>query len=341
MTNKKLFSVIAILTLVLVVAGCSTTSDDNLTSNDEGQLALSVADAPVNDVESVYVTFKAVEVHNAEEDEWKVVNDFADEGGEKEFDLLELRFDDALLGQKQLPTGTYDQIRLIVAASENGNKGNGPDGGQSYVEFKDGSTTNLFIPSGTQTGLKIPHEFTIEEGVITRLVADISVKEIMHSAGQSGKIILNPTQAIDIIPTVISGNVSGRVFADVDGDGTFDEEEDGNLDEVLTTADYDVTVEAYQGGELVKSTVATSENLDTNDDGTIDKQAGSYLLRGLEQGDYTIKAKVMKENTDGDMVEVENSDGNPLYQLEAPQDITVKAEEEVSVDLKLTKNVIQ
>ena len=340
MTKKKLFSVIAILTLVLVVAGCSSTSDDSLTTSNDGELALSLADAPVNNVESVYVTFKEVQVHNTDEDEWQVVNDFSDEAdGEKKFDLLKLRFSEALLGQKELPTGSYDQIRLIVAATENG-KGNGPDSGKSYVEFKDGSTTNLFIPSGVQTGLKIPHEFTIEEGVITHLIADISVKEIMHSAGKSGKIILNPTQAIDIIPTIVSGNVTGRVFADVDGDGVFDEDEDGSLDEVLTDPNYDVTVEAYQGGELVKSTVTTIEDLDTDDDGTIDKKAGSYLLRGLEQGDYTIKAKVMTENSNEEMVEVLNSNDEPLYELEAAQDVTVEAKKDVTVDLKLNKNTV-
>ncbi|MBM7556675.1 DUF4382 domain-containing protein [Halanaerobacter jeridensis] len=338
MTKKQLFSVIAILTLVLVIAGCSSTSDDSLTTSNNGELALSLADAPVNNVESVYVTFKEVQVHNADKDEWQVVNDFSDEpNGEKEFDLLKLRFGEALLGQKELPTGSYDQIRLIVAATEN-SKGNGPDSGKSYVKFKDGSTTNLFIPSGVQTGLKIPHEFTIEEGVITHLIADISVKEIMHSAGKSGKIILNPTQAIDIIPTIVSGDVTGRVFADVDGDGVFDEDKDGSLDEVLTDPNYDVTVEAYQGGELVKSTVTTIGDLDTDEDGTINKKAGSYLLRGLEQGDYTIKAKVMTENSNEEMVEVLNSNDEPLYELETAQPVTVKAEKEVTVDLKLNKN---
>ena len=243
MKQKKLLPLLAILTLVLVISGCSSSgsssvTDDDLATNGDGFLSLSLADAPVNDVESVFVTFKEVQVCNAETEEWTVVNDFSDTGGAKEFDLLKLRFDEALLGEKKLPTGTYNQIRLIVATAEDdtvsstakdpgnnpnngsgdnsGNTNNGPNTGQSYVLFTDGSTSDLFIPSGTQSGLKIPHEFTIEEGAITDLVADISVKEMMHSAGRSGKIILNPTQAISVISTASSGNVTGRVFADVE-----------------------------------------------------------------------------------------------------------------------------
>jgi hypothetical protein len=231
----------------------------------------------------------------------------------------------------QLPEGSYDQIRLIVDAAEKDTNNNG----KSYIEYKNGDTTNLKIPSGMQTGLKIPHEFKIKSGVITRLIADISVKEMMHTAGNSGKVILHPTRSIDIIPTIVSGDVTGRVFADTNDDGTI------GSDEVLTDPNYDVNVKAYQDGDLIKSTVATIEDLDTDDDGTVDKAAGSYLLRGLEKGDYTIKAKVTEENADGEMVEATNSNGEALYQLPNPKTVTVKAKEETTINLKLNKNTVQ
>ncbi|MFO7820024.1 MAG: DUF4382 domain-containing protein, partial [Halanaerobacter sp.] len=111
MKQKKVLPLIAILALVLAIGGCSgsdssSVNDDDLTTDGDGFLSLSVADAPVNDVESVFVTFEEVQVCNAETEEWTVVNDFSDTGGAKEFDLLKLRFDEALLGEKELPAGT-------------------------------------------------------------------------------------------------------------------------------------------------------------------------------------------------------------------------------------------
>ena len=92
MTKKKIFSVIAILTLVLVVTGCSSTSDDDLTTSGDDNFMLSLADAPVNNIKEVNVTLKEVKVireKNGEEIK-ETITDF--NGGEKTFDLLNLRF---------------------------------------------------------------------------------------------------------------------------------------------------------------------------------------------------------------------------------------------------------
>ncbi|GAB6098366.1 hypothetical protein JCM16358_02450 [Halanaerocella petrolearia] len=335
---RKIISLILVISLGLLV-GCSSVTDDDLTSGDSGSLAMSISDAPVNDVESVFVSLEEVEVHNTDTG-WETVNDFESNDytdGELKVDLLQLRFDDKLLGQKSLPSGTYDQIRLIVAANENG-KSTGPNSGKSYVVYKDGSESDIFIPSGTQTGLKINHNFTIEESKITRLLLDSDVSKIMHTAGKSGKIILRPT-AIDIIDQVVSGDVEGRVLADVDGNGTVGTDE--------TISNYDVSVEVYDKGddptktEPIKSTVATVEDMDTDNDGTIDKKAGSYLLRGLTEGDYTIYAKVVTgedADRDGTIDQVLNSNNEPLYQLQTTQSVTVVAEDTTPVDtLKFDK----
>ncbi|OCL26615.1 hypothetical protein U472_11570 [Orenia metallireducens] len=320
MIKKKSFLLILLLSLALAITGCS--DEDSPLSSGSGELALSLADAPVNNVAEVNVTLSEVQVSRLEDGQeiWEIINDFADNGGEATFDLLTLRFDQELLGQEMLAVGHYNQIRLIVAADEQGKTGK--NSGKSYVVFNDGSTQPIKIPSGTETGLKINHDFTIEDGKITRLLLDADVSKIMHSAGNSGKIILRPT-AIKIIDQVISGGIKGRV-ADTTGQAIT-----GN----------DVLVEAWNGGTKVASTVATVEDIVDEDTGEVIKEAGSFLLRGLEEGTYTIKVKVVTGedlDQDGNPDEVLNTNGEVMYQQTNNITVDVIAEQVTP----LSKNII-
>ncbi|MFW6308857.1 MAG: DUF4382 domain-containing protein, partial [bacterium] len=295
--NKKVFLIIMVLALGIVLTGCEGLFTE---SDGSGTLALNIADRPVNNVEKVLVTIDEVQV-NREGESWETINDFEDEeGGEKEFDLMTLRFDKDLLGEELLPSGTYEQIRLIVAADEEGS--DPTEAGKSKVVYKDETTDddNIFIPSGTQTGLKINHNFEIQEDTITELTLDVNVSEMLHAAGNSGKIILKPT-AIDILDEIISGEVEGRVV-------------DHNGDPI---DDQDVIVEAInEDDEVAADTVATTEptyerdedgEIITDEDGNkvVDKPAGSFRLRGLpEDGIYSVDAYI------------EDEDGNKIYEAE-------------------------
>ncbi|MGM0411518.1 MAG: DUF4382 domain-containing protein, partial [Bacillota bacterium] len=163
MKFKKKFLIIAVLFLfTFTLAGCESLPG-NFSSDGSGELRMSIADKPVNDVKEVNVVLEKVEVHN-EEEGWITLNEFDVENGEGKFDLLKLRFDEELLGQEEMPAGKYDQIRLIVAADEEdkGKNGSNNYSGQSHVVYEeDDSKEGIFIPSGTQTGLKINHEFII------------------------------------------------------------------------------------------------------------------------------------------------------------------------------------
>ena len=140
-------------------------------------------------------------------------------------------------------------------------------------------------------------EFIIEDNEVKRLVLDNNVAEIMHSAGKSGKIILRPT-AIEVIDKLISGNIEGYVLADINDDGS---------NEVIT--EYDVIVEALNdNGEVVKTTVA-------------DNEEGKFLLRGLEEGEYTINAYAV-DNTE---------DKNKVYEL--PVTKNPGGEEEINISI--------
>ncbi len=280
---KKYILISFLLIVVLLFSACSSSNLSDSTNDGTGNFALFLADKPVNNVDKVLVTISEVQVKKTDT-QWETINDFADTGGELEIDLIQLRFNETLLGQQMLSAGDYEQIRLIVAADES-DAGNGNNSGKSKVVYNDGTPEEpIFIPSGTQTGLKISHNFTIQDGIITRLVLDADVSKIMHTAGD--KIILRST-AIDVIDKIMSGNIEGKVLAD-NGEGSY---------EAIT--DSDVVVEAWQNDEVIKSTVALAEDHteETIDGELITKLAGTFFLRGLPEGTYSLKAYVVNDES--------------------------------------------
>lgn len=278
---KKISVFVLVLIFLFALTGCDSLPGTS-TQDGSGELALNIADKPVNNVDKVLVTIKEVQVVK-EDSSVETINDFEDEeNNEKQFDLMTLRFDKELLGQKRLDAGLYNQIRLIVAANEQDK--NPTTMGKTKVVYKNGEEENIFIPSGTKTGLKINHNFEVREDAITELTLDVEVDKFMHEAGNSGKIILKPT-AISIIDEVVSGSILGKV---VDNEGN-------------AITDKDVKIEAYDSGndmattEPVKSTLATVEPTEKRD-------AGSFLIRNLKEGNYDLKAyTIVDEN--GEMVE--------------------------------------
>ncbi|MCK8817239.1 DUF4382 domain-containing protein [Natroniella sulfidigena] len=293
MFDKRITILIITLALGLILAGCSTSSSNG------GELALSLADAPVNEIAEVNVTLDEVQVKR-DGHSWETINDFNDQGGEFRINLLDLRFDEELLGQKMLESGNYNQIRLILADGNELTDDGELKSNVVYNEDLDQESEGLFVPSGEQTGLKINHNFTIEDGTITRLLLDADVREILNSRGNSNQgFSLKPT-AINVINQVVSGDIEGRVT-----------DEDGNA-----ITDQDVIVEAI-GTDI--STVATTEETETKN-GEI-KPVGSFRLRGLEEGTYDIIAYIEDEGT--------------TYQSQTLE-VEVTAEEVTKLEEKLT-----
>lgn len=256
-----------ILALILL-GGCS-----GVNKTGTGELALFLADTPVNDVAHVWVTLERVDVIR-EDAAVETINEFDVANGEGKFDLLQLRFDEELLGQKTLPAGTYNQIRLIVAA-DNDNYEYPEKSGMSYIVFTDGrEDADIFIPSGKETGLKINHKFVIEDGEIKRLILDNDISKLLKQAGGSGLIILEPT-AIKVVDQLISGSVWGRVLND--------------QNQVIT--DVNVYIKAIDPGTGEYVTDVNGEVIQTiaSAKPVGEVEAGSFKLRGLMEGTYHIE----------------------------------------------------
>jgi hypothetical protein len=68
---------------------------------------------------------------------------------------------------------------------------------------------DLEVPSGSQSGLKLIHQFTIDSGKLYELLLDFNVDKSIVITG-NGKYKLKPT--IRVMPIVISGSISGQVL---------------------------------------------------------------------------------------------------------------------------------
>jgi len=171
-----------------------------------GTINLSLTDAPIDTdgIAGVFITVTEIQYHT-NENNWKVFEDFE---GPKSFNLLDLqRGESELLGSFELEAGKYTQIRFMLDAPVKGMGHHSNPG--CYIEFEDGSTTDLFVPGGSQTGYKAVGAFTVPINGTVDVTADFDVRKSIVKAGASGKYILKPT--IRLVTDNQAGQIAGGV----------------------------------------------------------------------------------------------------------------------------------
>lgn len=202
--------------------GSSSFTSGSTGSGNTGTLSLSLVDKPGGSYKAVYVTIKAVQVcytagpcsDPSYEDcqcRWETVAEV-----NETFNLLELvNGVMAGLGQKDLETGTYNQLRLLLG--EEYNRTEHPYA--QYLIDENDKAHELKVPSGYQTGIKLVHQFDIVKGLTTELILDFDVARSVIKAGNSGKYLLKPT--IKVIGTynraIVSGVVTNNEGTPLDG----------------------------------------------------------------------------------------------------------------------------
>ena len=111
------------------------------------------------------------------------------------YDLLALRNGSAeLIASTRLRAGHYTQIRLILGAG-------------SYL-MVNGLPVSLEVASGFETGVKLNHQFTIEEDRTYAITLDFDAERSLVPSGLSFR--LKPVISIFVNET--SGSVSGTVL---------------------------------------------------------------------------------------------------------------------------------
>ena len=240
-------SAVAAAALVAACGGGGTSS-----SNAPGSRRVAITDAPACGYDAVNVTVEKVRVHQSAsagdaDSGWsEVVLNPA-----RKLNLLDLTNGVlAEIGQIELPSGSYSQLRLQLA----GNGMGAPYANSLVLTGGDGSEIPLDTPSAQQTGLKMNLNLTVQPNQLADLVLDFDACKSVVKRGNSGRYNLKPVVAV--VPLVRNDAfvAEGQVAAGI----------------ALPTT----TVSLQQGGVPVKSTVPGAD--------------GRFVLYPVPAGNYDL-----------------------------------------------------
>ena len=176
----------ALAPALMALASCGGGGGDTAAPM-QGALTINMTDAPVDGASEVVVAFTGIELHRT--DGQTVTIDLP---STRAIDLIKLQngITSALTQDTAVAAGTYDWMRLKVLASKNSQ-------GESYIRMLNGTQYPLWIPSGSETGLKLNRAFTVAQGSTTRLIIDFDLRKSIHAPpGQDPNYIMRPTLRI-------------------------------------------------------------------------------------------------------------------------------------------------
>jgi len=187
-----------------------------------GTLAVRLSDAPDPSITALNVTIPKVQANI--NGRWTDVA-----APNQTYNLLDLAKNDVLLGQANLPSGTYTQVRLFVS---------------SATVTDSTGTHDVTVPSGSQTGLKINVDYDLNPNEVTTILLDFNVDKSLVKQG-NGQYRLQPV--IPAVVKVLSGTVTG-----VASDGT------ATLTNASVTAKY-LSGSSYAAGTEVNTSASLSD----------------------------------------------------------------------------------
>ena len=156
--------------------------------DEQADIAVTLTDAP-GDYEAVPVTISSVYAMLHDEESEDTGDSEEEEGADRvvlvdeatEWDLLQLQDGvTGLLGEASVDAARFSQIRMVVSEA---------------AVVVDGEEIPLEIPSGEQTGIKIPYDFMVEAGGDYELRLDFDAHESIAYRG--GKYRLSPVVKVD------------------------------------------------------------------------------------------------------------------------------------------------
>ena len=275
----KLFT-IALFAVFTVFISCTDNDDKN---SDYGRLSVNLTDAPFpHDLvaEANVTIFKIEARYKGDMDINSEVGDNSDSSMETEEkssfmvlmeDEMEVNLLDLTNGvtknlvDLEVPVGTYDLIRVYVKGVN--------------VVLTDGSTFDLKVPSGEQSGIKIfiKPGLVVNGGLSADLLLDFDVSKSFVAKG-GGSNFENIT-GFNFKPVIKACNMSTA----------------GTLSGMVTTLQEEVAV----GLEGAQVAVFAADTLNTT---TFTDADGKYMVMGLMAGEYDVEVELstyLKETVTG------------------------------------------
>lgn len=193
-----------ICTIFLVLNACGS-GDPGNTSGGRGNslsipgtITVGITDAAVDSAQEVWIQFTGVTIQPTNGSAIDITFDSV-----KNINLLSLQgtLSTDLISNEVLPLGSYDWIRLHVNASNDSVN-------DSYIKLNDGSVHELWIPSGSQTGLKINTGFELIATEDLSLMIDFDLRKSVVQ--RNGAFTLRPTLRM------VNMNVSNSIIGTID-----------------------------------------------------------------------------------------------------------------------------
>lgn len=233
--KRDYVKLMAIALAGLLAAGCGGSSDDSAS----GELRVALTDAPADTATAVHIQFSGIEIKPAGGEAFRI----GDFDPPKTIDVLTLQDGTSeVLAEVDLPAGQYNWIRLMVDTSRDQDS-------PSTIVFPDAEYP-LWIPSGSESGLKLVNGFIVPVGGVADFTIDFDLRKSIHKpGGQDGIYFLRP--ALRMVDNALVGVISGKVDASLlsfdggddtcavyvfAGEGTLPDDIDGDEGDPLTTA---------------------------------------------------------------------------------------------------------
>ncbi|PLW83716.1 hypothetical protein CWI75_05070 [Kineobactrum sediminis] len=288
--NKSLLRAATLTLCPFALVACSGGGGGGEEASTTGTFNLDITDAAVDSASKVLVEFTGVSVKPADGSaldfplsgesqscqdlfDGKVPASTDDEATVRCIDLLTLQGDASaeLLSGVTLEAGEYDWIRLAV------NAGRGEM--DSLIELDDGQTESLFVPSGSQSGLKLNQGFTILAGGAHSFMIDFDLRKSVVDPQGFPDYILKPS--LRLVDLSESGNITGSVDANlIAADNCTGDSNTGAGRAVYVYTGTDAVI----GEEGSINAPLTSASVRFNDD----SGAWEYEVGFLAPGDYTV-----------------------------------------------------
>lgn len=276
---------IAITSTLLALGACS--SGDN--SDDTGTISLNITDAPIGNVTSVFVQFTGVTLKPADGQaiEFSFDDPNTPEVETETIDLLTLQgmASQPLIESEEVPAGQYNWLRLHVNAELDLIN-------DSYVVLDDNDSVKfeLFVPSGSQSGLKINSPFNV--GDDSNYTVDFNLAKSVINPGGTDGYHLKPV--LRLVENIDTGSIAGTV------DSTLLDSAAGCTDDNLDTGN---AVYAYSGADITPDDVGSAIEPLTTALVSFNEDSGlyEYEIGYLDAGEYTVAFTCQADaETEGD-----------------------------------------